>query len=399
MRSFTGGDGSDTTAAVLAWLAAHRALIPADLYLIGDLDDPQALALTSWESPLCWPIWGTKDPVTGLLRFLPAVVERGDIESKIGLAVSDLELTWTPLNTAYSESIETASPYQLAQLGFFDNKLFRCWTTLMPTPGDASTFGAAAMFGGRVGQSKTDRGKIVFTVNSFLDVVNEMVPTNVIELTNALAGYAGATPPAGMDAIPQFAVVAGSGGSPLTAGTIIGDETGPNAHQLFARDALRGGFLNFNAGAGATLARQLARIASNDVVVIGLNHYNRFILYDPLPWAPTVGVDTFFVSGAAPVNTGAITSAEIDNPGTGFTVGDRLSVSDGHAGTAAVIEVMAVGGGGAIAAVQVVDGGQGYIPTTGAAASGGTGAGATFDIGVVPEGQGFPYVPAPQTGV
>src|ERR1035437_6749860 len=104
--------------------------------MIGDYDDPQAVRLTDWPSPLSYPIWGT---------FLPAVVSRGTIDSKIGLAVADLEFTWTPALAPPTQSIDTGTPYQLAQIGFFDNKLFRHSITFMPTSGDANTYGAAAM--------------------------------------------------------------------------------------------------------------------------------------------------------------------------------------------------------------------------------------------------------------
>lgn len=289
MRQVIGGNGSDTTSSVVAWLASKRNIALANLYLIGDLDDPQAIWLTDWDAPLTWPIWGT---------FRPAVIARETIESKVGLEVAALKVTWSPRPSAPTASIATASPYQLAQLGFFDNKLFRCWIAYMPTPGDANTYGAAIAFGGRIGNTEVSSGKIVFTVNSFLDVVNESVPTNVVELTNTAAGYRAATPPPGDSSVPQFNVITGS-----TPGTVIGDATSPTAHKIYSPDnSLAGAFLIFNGGSGATLARQLARISGNYNLAVGLVHYNKFTLFDPLPWAPTPGVDTFYVSAAYPIN-------------------------------------------------------------------------------------------------
>src|ERR1035437_7066858 len=282
--------------------------------MIGHYDDPQAVRLTDWPSPLAYPIWGT---------FLPAVVSRGTIDSKIGLAVAALEVTWTPSIASPTASIATGTPYQLAQLGFFDNKVFRHWITFVPTPGDANTFGAAAMFGGRVGKSSTARDKIVLTINSFLDVVNEMVPTNVIEMTNTSAGYAGATPLPGDSVVAQFNVIAGS-----TPERILADCTSPNAHRIYRPDnSLAGCFLIFNGGSGATLARQLARISGNYNQVIGLVHYNLFTVYDPLPWAPTPGVDTFFVSAASPINPGALLDAVIVAGGASYAVNDVLNIT------------------------------------------------------------------------
>jgi|SRR5579859_3918249 len=383
MRQVLSGSGVDTTATVAAYLAAGNKFKLADIYLIGDYDDPQAVRLTNWEAPLDYPIWG---------KFLPAVVTRGDIESKIGLEVSDLEINWTPVLSIPTQSIATANPYQLAQIGFFDNKLVRCWTVFMPTPGDANTYGACAMFGGRIGQTEVKRGNIKFTVNSFLDVVNEMVPTQVIELNNATAGYAGATPPPGVASVPQFDVIAGS-----TPSVIIGDETGPNAHHIYGENAMRGWFLVFNGGGSSTLSRQLARIVSNIKVTFGSFHYNQITLYEPLPWAPTPGDDTFYVSASSPVNAGAVQTATLNAAGSGYTAGDLLTVTGGG-GSDMTIQVITIGGGGAVATYSIVDPGTGYQATTGAATSGGSGAGATFDLVVYPT-TGFPYVPAPNTAL
>lgn len=384
MRQTLSGAGIDTTSLVAAYLLAGNKFHLANLYLIGDFDDPAAVWLTDWESPLSWPIWGT---------FQPAVVTRNTIDSKIGLEVTDLEFTWTPANSAPTPSIAAANPYQLAQIGYYDNKLFRCWIVFMPTPGDANTYGAAAFFGGRVSETKTARGKITFTINSFLDVVNEYVPTNVIELTSTAAGYAGATPPAGLSAVPQFSVIADA----TSTVAVTGAETSPNPGQVFAQNHLAGGFLVFNGGPGTTLARVLSRIAANNVQISGSDRWNNFVLYDPLPWVPTPGVDTFYVSASSPINQGQIGDVEIDAAGSGYVVGDVVSITGGG-GTGAAIQVTSINGGGGITGFEIMTTGSGYMDTTGAATSGGTGAGATFDINIA-EYQGFPYVPAPQSGL
>jgi hypothetical protein len=390
MRQVLSGAGVDTTSAVAAYLVAGNQLRLAELYLIGDYDDPQAIRLTNWESPLNYPIWGI---------FLPSVVSRGTFESKIGLEVTDLQVTWTPVLTPPTVSIATANPYQLAQMGYYDNRILRCWVTVMPTPGDANTYGAYIAFGGRIGKTVVERGKITFTVNSFLDVVNEMVPTNVIELTNTGAGFVGATPPAGCVTIPQFNVIAGS-----VAGLIIGDQVSPNAHGIFANNQLVGGFLVFNGGAGSTLARQYARIAANFGLVVAGTLYNEFILYGALPWGPTAGTDTFYVSGPAKVNTGELENAVLNAGGTGYSVGDILTIQgllNGSVpvGSGATVQVMATGGGGTITASQMISGGSGYYAQTAATVTGGTGTGATFDLTLPDLTQGFPFVPAPNVSL
>jgi hypothetical protein len=296
VRSVLSGTFTDTTAAVKAYLLAGNTFRLANLYLIGPFEDPQSLWLTDWESPLLWPPWGSpfSSPAG---QFQPAVITRGPVKSAIGLQVDPLTITWSPLTAPFTQSIDTASPYQRAQLGYYDNAFFRSWSVYMPTAGDCMTYGASQLFGGRIADTVIERVKIPFTVNSFLDVVNEKIPTNVIEMTNGLAGFKGATPPAGLSQVPQFNVITGS-----TPTSIIGDATSPNAHQIFATNALRGGFLVFNGGAGATLTRFYSAIAENQQFTVGLTHYNQIVLYTPLPWAPTPGTDTFYVSRAFPVS-------------------------------------------------------------------------------------------------
>jgi hypothetical protein len=292
MRQVISGLGLDSTAATAAWLSAGKNLTLANLYLIGEPENPFSLWLTDFETPLLWPAWGT---------FYPAVIKRGTVTSKVGLEVQSLSLTWTPPNSAYTQTVSNANPYQLAKLGFYDNWLVRVWTVYMPTPGDASTFGASELFGGRIADSKIGRGSIAFTVNSFLDVVNQQVPTNVIELTNSAAAYTAATPPRGFTHIPQFNVIQGSSNT-----QVIGDQTYPNAHSILNTNVARQGFLAFNSGPGSTLGGCWSAISQNIGIntltpIDGRETFNQFLLDSPLPWPPSSG-DTFYVSGAAPLD-------------------------------------------------------------------------------------------------
>lgn len=431
MKRVTGGAGQDTTSSVLTWLAAGGELTLATLYLIGEINDPQALWLTDWESPLLWSPWGT---------FQPAVVKRGTVSNKIGFEVDSLDISlsastnlklpapivpylsaglnamavdspgvltslivhlWVFVGSSYAgpfhssefvlhssdlgtgnnfflsipsypyvssltavleyggqstslsslthplisnasasfimtvhsrygtltsfnvslsgvsgdkprqdvtvnvdslqattiKSIGTSTVYQLAQVGYYDNWRVRAWTVYMPTPGDANTYGASELFGGRVADTTIERGDIKFKVSNFLDVVNQKVPTNIIELLNTAAAYAGATPPPGFSHIPQFNVVTGN-----STTVVEGDCTNIGPHQIFTTNVFQHGFLVFNGGAGSTLGGIWSAIQQNVQVTIGGIHYNQFILYAPLPWPPTPGVDTFYVSGASPIN-------------------------------------------------------------------------------------------------
>ena len=287
MKKLTGGNGQDTTAAYLAHVAANNELILANLFLIGEADDPAALWLTDYESPLLWSCWGT---------FLTTVIKRGPITSKIGLEIESLDLTWSPLNDVVTTSIATASPYQLAGMGYYDNKRVRVWRCVMPTPGDANTLGAFELFGGYIGQVTPTRGSIQFSVNSYLYVIDQKVPSGVIEVTNTTASYTGGTIPPGCAAIPQFAIFAGS-----TPTVLICDQTSPSAFSIPPTGSLDDGFVVFNGG--GTLQGQYSIIGANSTFIDGHgNHHTQLNLFSPLPWAPTPGVDTFYISGKNPVN-------------------------------------------------------------------------------------------------
>lgn len=295
MRQVIGGDGSDTTTLVADWLCDRHNYSLAMLVLIGDPEDPRSVWLTDWDTPLLYPIWG---------KFCPDIIRRGTVESKIGFEVSTLSLEWSPKNPGpITENADTANPYQKAQIGLYDNLPVRVWTCFMPTPGDANTFGAMALFGGRVSTVDVEDGLIVFEVTSFLDVVNQEVPTNVIEFTNTLAAYKGATPPPGFPSVPQFSVVIGSDSQRLLLRqtTPFGSVSDPL--NVVPDNRLRAGFLVFNRGTDQTLGGVWSGIYINRRTVDDLGvGINEVILYTPLPWPPTPGVDTCYASAAFPVS-------------------------------------------------------------------------------------------------
>ena len=288
MRTSIGGQGQNTTAALAQYLLQNNELRLANLILIGRPEDPESIWLTDYESPLVWSCMGT---------FQSAVIKRGTVTTSIGFDVAALTLTWTPPTKPYSAQTQNANAYQLAQIGYYDNWPVRVWTVYMPTPGDANTFGATALFGGTIGNSTTKRGEISFIVNSFLAVTGQQVPTNVIELLNTAAAYKGATPPSGFSVIPQFNAIA-----PSSINVVVGDQTSPVPHSILNPNVAQHGFLVFNAGPNATLGGVWSAIQQNVSVTIAGTPYNQFVLYAPLPWPPTQGADTFYVSGASPIN-------------------------------------------------------------------------------------------------
>lgn len=100
-----------------------------------------------------------------------------------------------------------------------------------------------------------------------------------------------------------------------------------------------------------------------------------------------------------------VAAAAVSLGGTGYVVGDLITLTDGNPTTEAVLQVATIGGGGAIATVTVYNAGAypgptSLTPTTvgpsGAAVSGGTGTGATFNpaytalsVSVVSPGNGY----------
>lgn len=287
MRQFINGSNNDSTAAVLTYLQSKNQYQLADLILIGELEDPYAIFLTDWASPLLWTPWGT---------FLNAVVSRGKINSQVGLQVDTLELNWSPPFTAFGTTTATANQYQKAVAGFYDQKKFRLWRTVMPTAGDADTYGACALFGGRIQDTRVERGKITFNINSFLDTIEQMVPPNVVEWTSTTPNYAGNIPVVSDSetALPQFTVVA-----PSSAINIVARCTSPTANKIYGANKFQRGFIAFNRG--SSLDGFWSPVAANGKIRISAVNYNNFLLYGAFPWAPQVG-DTFYASIQPPIN-------------------------------------------------------------------------------------------------
>ena len=113
MKQTFGGNGLNTTTATQAYLLNNTQPLMKTLYLIGYPEDPFALYLTDYESPVLWSLYGT---------FQPAVVTRGTVSSKVGLEVTSLEINYSPkYPRTFGVTTATANPMQLAQAGFYDN--------------------------------------------------------------------------------------------------------------------------------------------------------------------------------------------------------------------------------------------------------------------------------------
>lgn len=294
MRQVLDGSNLDSTAATQAFLNTTVDPIIRDLIIIGEPGDSHSLWLTDNEGPVLYPPYGT---------FSPAVFTRDGVKMQIGMDAQAMTITWTPGASAQASATvntDTASPYQLARQHFYDNwpvLILRCF---MPTPGDAVTLGCTIWWGGRVHTTEPGRNKIKFNCKDYLDVLEQKVPTAVVEVTNSLASTAAVTLPAGDASVPIFECVTGS-----TDNFIVADCTGPTSGKIYSGNLFSGGYMVFLSGAGATLAGVWAAIGQNgEFTDGGGGHHSEFEIYNPLPWPPTPGVDTFYVSKTPPINAG-----------------------------------------------------------------------------------------------
>lgn len=286
MRKFYAGNGTDSTAAVAAYLATNKQYYLADLYLIGDQTNANSYFLTNWQSPLVYTV-RSKYSANGL--FSPSVIKRGNITSQFGLKVENLQITWSPPLTRFGSSAATENPYQKAQNGRFDNLTVRVLRTIMPTPGDCNTLGATTIYGGWVQDIELGRGYITLDILSFLSVLNQKVPANVIESSNALASYVGAQPvyAESQTAVAFFTVVAPSGNT-----VILGQCTAPVANHVYNEGVFILGYMVFTSGNNLGY---VSPIALNVSILQGITHYNQFTVYQAFPYPPSPG-DTFYVS-------------------------------------------------------------------------------------------------------
>jgi len=123
-----------------------------------------------------------------------------------------------------------------------------------------------------------------------------MVPPNVIELTNTLASYKGATPVLvdGETVVARFTVVA-----PSNTTNIVARCLSPTVNKVYGNNKFKFGYLVFDPT--STLSGQWSAIASNISFNAGGGVFrNEFLIYNALPWAPTPG-DTFYVSTQFPM--------------------------------------------------------------------------------------------------
>jgi hypothetical protein len=393
MRSFTDGNGNNSTAAVRAHLAGHRQLLCADLFVMKTLVQgapwSKNLLLTSAQVPLQWNQMGL---------FLPARLKRSSVQSKVGLDAATLDLEWYLLPTDMMYG--SCTMLQAFAAGLWDNGVVRLFRAVMPSIADCNTYGACEMFTGRIADQTLTRTGVKLKVNCPLELLDTQVPMNLIEPGNPAAQYAPGQPPAGLSVAPTFSVATVNSLSNLLAAC-----TAPTSGQLFAADTFDFGYIQFTSGACQGMVASVRRSAQLD----GLN---QFYLYSPLPWAPAVG-DTFqaLVPYARASTTGTVEQHTIPAAGTpvgGVYPPETVTVENAGTGVFATDQGVKYANGEAFALVP------GDNPSAAQTyATDGQGnyffshydAGATVNISYTYVGpanglyQGFQYVPVPENAI
>lgn len=103
---------------------------------------------------------------------------------------------------------------------------------------------------------------------------------------------------------------------------------------------------------------------------------------------PVAGTNTLVLdsSGQPQIgSTGQIASVSISAAGTGYAVGDTLTVVQNGA-VAGMVRVANTGGSGTVSAVAIINGGQGYSAASSLATTGGGGSGCTITIASITAG-------------
>jgi hypothetical protein len=283
MRSFTDGNGNNSTAAVQAHLATHRQLLCADLFQIKTLVQgapwSKNLLLTTAQVPLQWNQLGL---------FLPARLKRGSVQSKIGLEAVTLDLEWYLLPTDMMYG--SCTMLQAFQAGLWDNGTVSLYRAVLPAINDCNTYGACQMFTGRIADQTMTRTGVQLKVNCPLELLDMQLPLNLIEPGNPAAQYAAGQPPSGCTAAPVFTVQAGT----VSTSMVLAECTTPNlsgasSGYLFGDGIFDFGYIQFTSGSCQGMIVTVRRSAGNPS---GLDGFNQFYLYGSLPWLPAAG-DTF----------------------------------------------------------------------------------------------------------
>jgi len=204
MRYFYDGSGTDISATAPATLLATTNITIHDLYSIQFINPGNAVHLNA---PLWTNIYFTSGPqpifvesmqlsagpngtATVNATFLPTKIQHGDINFEVGFKDQTLEVTWYPDDSLIipqgSRNINVYNYKQAFEAGFFDDiPMWVHQAYLQPSdvPNTPPTLYATTLiWRGFIKASKVDRGQIVISLASLLNIIQEtQVPTQTIQ--------------------------------------------------------------------------------------------------------------------------------------------------------------------------------------------------------------------------
>ena len=338
MRTVISNSDADHTAVTQAYLLANRSVIVKDLYFLGP--------------PIQYP-FAVEDSNTGAfpivdndcaiayrgITYAPFAVERGKLTYKIGFEASALQLTVRPRSIETPASVggsyqryianasaeglnvqppyydpyaifpaETLQPFLNLKQGFSGGDFYLApftmtrvfipqvggtLTPVEPAGTDTETLGGCVMFRGRVSAVEVDRFEIRLTINSLMQVFQQMVPSQTITPGDRSSAW-------------DFDRTSYSYSAPTISAGGYNWFTG-NFSGAPADDALREGWVWIDCGRNDSSQRQgsfYRRIFTNK----GSTVY----LYEPLPFPITTA------DAALQVYTAAQAPTVADTPGQGF---------------------------------------------------------------------------------
>jgi hypothetical protein len=194
MRKFTDGSNGDTTLTVQAYLETASEPLIYTLVVIqlarwvtnpsvatpGDPLFTAKFLLTNYPAAVKY---------TPLGVFNAANIKHNSISFQVGLEMQPFEVVWTP---APGESVLPAQSVALlgafpsisvlsgVDQGFFDGAYISVYKTVMPTPGDANTYGVTLLQRGVVDTASVNGQEITFSCVDPIAHANNQIPSQLV---------------------------------------------------------------------------------------------------------------------------------------------------------------------------------------------------------------------------
>jgi hypothetical protein len=192
VRKFTDGSGSDSTATVQTYLQTASKPLIFSLIVIqlsrwnntfGSAQSAlftSSFLLTDYLAALKYTPLGT---------FSAAVIKHNGINVGIGIEMSSFEVVWTPgPNDAVlpQQTVALLGAFPAIDVlagvdqGFFDAAWISVYKVVMPTPGDANTYGVTLLQRGVVDTATVNGKEITFSCVDPIAHVNNQVPSQLL---------------------------------------------------------------------------------------------------------------------------------------------------------------------------------------------------------------------------